>query len=137
MVQLLLEFGTHIEGRTKDDTRPLYMAAENGNTRMVEILLQFRADVDSRDAIKKTTALYEAVSRKHLEVAEILLAHGADIDAKGPDGYMPLSNVVLKGNLQFVEMLLQHGAQKNTALFNGRAIEDLAMGDNMMRDNEA
>ncbi|CAG8978213.1 hypothetical protein HYALB_00011794 [Hymenoscyphus albidus] len=134
MVQLLLEFGTHIEGRTKDGTRPLYMAAGNGNTRMVEILPKFRADVDSRNAIKKTTALYETVSRENLEVAEILLAHGADIDAKGPDGHTPLSNAVLKGNLQFVEMLLQHGAQKNTALSNGRTIEDLAMGDNMMRD---
>jgi ankyrin repeat protein len=134
MVRMLLKKGADIEATTQKGGKPLYNAAEMGNLRLVDLLLQFRADVESRNTIRKTTALYQAVSKENLEVARFLLDHGADVDAKDPNGYTPLFSAVSQGNLDLVEMLLQYGASKKTRLPDGRNVEDLASGDNEMRD---
>ena len=60
--------------------RPLHLAALEGHTRVVELLLQGGADVSAVEALG-CTALHFAAQYGRLEVARLLLDRGADVNA--------------------------------------------------------
>ena len=60
----------------------LYYAAGRNLPRVVQILLESRADVDARDATKyMRTALWEAASQGHGNIIQMLIGAGADVNA--------------------------------------------------------
>ena len=65
----------------------------------------------------------------HVEVAKSLLRAGADIDARSPSGLTPLFCAVRRGDVQLVEYLLEHGANKKLHLDDGQTVEDFANGN--------
>lgn len=106
----------------------LHHAACHGNAAMVELLLAFKADVNSlcrSVAHGDMTPLYEAANRG---VAELLISHGADVQQKAADGWTPLHEVA---DWSFVTpdrprpggdvaaCLLSHGANPNATTSKG------------------
>ena len=65
----------------------------------------------------------------HVAVAKTLLRAGADIDARSPSGLTPLFCAVRRGDVQLVEYLLEHGANKKLHLDDGQTVEDFANGN--------
>jgi ankyrin repeat protein len=61
----------------------LHMAAQKSDVKMVEFLLEHKADVNARDD-NGFTPLMDAI--RSAEVMKLLLAHGADINAIGHNG---------------------------------------------------
>uniref|UniRef100_A0A672SCN4 GA-binding protein subunit beta-1-like n=1 Tax=Sinocyclocheilus grahami TaxID=75366 RepID=A0A672SCN4_SINGR len=57
------------------------MAASEGHTRIVELLLKHGADVNAKDMLKMS-ALHWAVEHSHRDVLELLLRFGADVHAQ-------------------------------------------------------
>jgi len=49
--EVLLRAGISRDSRTKVDRTPLHMAAYEGHHQMVQLLLNYGADVDSRDMV--------------------------------------------------------------------------------------
>lgn len=56
---------------------PLYKAAENGHTDVVELLVTSGATKDQATTDTGATPLFAAASKGHAEVATALLAYGA------------------------------------------------------------
>jgi len=54
------------------------MAAEEGHTAIVQMLLDHNADVNAKDMLRMT-ALHWAVERCHIDTVSLLLAAGADV----------------------------------------------------------
>ncbi|XP_066453854.1 CARD- and ANK-domain containing inflammasome adapter protein-like [Eleutherodactylus coqui] len=67
------------EKRYKNRSNFLHMEASKNNSRLVELLLENGANVDSLDE-KKHTALYHAVSGGHEATVKVLLEAGATVD---------------------------------------------------------
>eukprot|EP00731_Ephydatia_muelleri_P016141 Em0009g565a len=79
---------------------PLYTAAENGHTAVVEMLLKAGADMNK-------TPLYTAAENGHTAVVEMLLKARADMNKT------PLYVAAANGHTAVVEMLLMAGADVN------------------------
>lgn len=122
IVQLLLDAGAdksrrcHIRGY--GSYRPLQLAASQGRSRIVSLLLEAGALVDgeeqdspldhaAEDEDGPQTALSIAVENNHLDVVNILLDHGADINAYGG---IVLKAAMEDGNAELVQFLLKEGA---------------------------
>lgn len=89
---------------------PLYLAAEQGDTRKVGSLLKQTGNPDQQDDCR-WTPLMRAAQNGHLEVAEMLLAAGADVNAIDKGGYTVLMVAAGGGNPDILRLLLRHGAR--------------------------
>ncbi|KAK3371053.1 ankyrin repeat-containing domain protein [Lasiosphaeria ovina] len=69
--------------------RPLHVAASNGDSVLVNLLLKAGASVDLKDA-KGRTPLHLAVMHCHLTACTVLLLRGADVNARDEDHATPL-----------------------------------------------
>jgi ankyrin repeat protein len=85
-------------------TSYLITAATNNNIAVVKSLLQYKANVNWRDAFQ-ATALHYAAGKGSKELIEVLLASGADIQAKDEDGNTALASAKSSGNKEAVILL--------------------------------
>lgn len=142
VVEILIQSGAEIQTRLKSGFTAMYFATRNGHAEVVEVLLDHGIDVNEEMEIdgggrraprKGTSALILALENGHFELAAKLLAHGADANdvrtgftplhvmswvrkpkrGDGIDGAPPPRGTGNLTSLQFVEKLIEHGADVN------------------------
>ena len=116
VVQLLLDFGADPAMPLDDEEGfpPMYLATLASQTDVVIRLLAAGVDPDQRSKIG-FVALHEAARLGWEDIAEVLIRNGATCDICGPDGSTPLCWAVLEGQVDVASVLLQGGADPNTA----------------------
>jgi hypothetical protein len=94
MVQLIINKGADVNFQQDDLRTPLHLAVSHGKIGVARLLLEHRADVDSRDKWGKTPLhlLFEDHGRGNdaLDLARLLLQHGADVNRRDQDNNTPL-----------------------------------------------
>ena len=90
----------------------LLVASENGNARMVNLLLEKGIDVNITDDYdynnNNNTALSTAVINAKYDVVELLIEKGADINKENNKGYTPLIHAIRFEDYDMVQLLLEH-----------------------------
>ena len=87
-----------------------HFAAADGDTSLVTLLLEKRANVDAVTSTKRNTPLHSAAEKGHVEVLELLVPAGAKVDAVNAAGHTPLLMAASYGHVDFIRALLKHGA---------------------------
>ncbi|KAJ9607047.1 hypothetical protein H2200_008119 [Cladophialophora chaetospira] len=90
----------------------LIWASKYGHERVVQILLDHGANVDTREGICGT-ALYLASEHGHEKVVRRLLDHGADVNRQSGLRGTALDAASSRGLKRTVQILLDHGADVN------------------------
>ena len=98
--------------RTEDGSTALHLAALDGQSEMVRLLLASKAQVNAR-GLREETPLHMAMYDGHREMAELLLANQADVSAQNTAGETPLHVAARKGHRELVALLLEHHAEVN------------------------
>ena len=104
----------------------LHLAAENGHSRIVQLLLEAGTDTDICDdvhledddayfsnIVEGRRALQLAAREGHSEVVKLLLEAGADKDSADEDGNTALHWEAWNGNAEVMKLLLEAGADKD------------------------
>jgi ankyrin repeat protein len=111
-----------VNSKDKDDKTPLFIAAEQGNVGVIEVLLDKGADVNAQGRFYGN-ALYAASTYGHKEIATLLLDKGADVNAQGGEYGNALQAALEKGYTEIVTLLLDKGADVNAqGRFYGNAL---------------
>ena len=90
-VKAALENQASIESKTRDGQTPLFLAAMNGHTGLVQFLLEKGAKVDVTDTFYKSSAIGFAASRKHFAAIKLMLPRSTDFD-RNLDTFVSLRN---------------------------------------------
>ncbi|HEX5709123.1 MAG TPA: ankyrin repeat domain-containing protein, partial [Pyrinomonadaceae bacterium] len=98
----------------KTSTQRLMSAAEAGDEREVEALLDAGADVDAATPGGET-ALMRAAARGHASVVRALVVSGADVDAARADGWTALMLASFFGHAEAAHTLVAGGADVRAA----------------------
>jgi len=109
----------------KEDKRTaLMLAAFNGHTAIIRLLVEAKADVNARDAIDRTALMYAATG-PYGETVRYLLDHGAKVNlADNNEHWTPLMFAAAEGQTAVVRMLLEAGAAPGAVDVDG---EDAAL----------
>ncbi|NMH71086.1 ankyrin repeat domain-containing protein [Bacillus sp. RO3] len=96
----------------------LGVAAHNGQLEIVQVLLNFGADIHSVSnskvaCIPSNTALHAGIAGKaSRELVEFLLDQGANVDQPDSSGYTPLHIAAFGGSEEIASLLLAHGVNQ-------------------------
>ncbi len=110
-VRRSLQQGLDIDKTDPDGRTALMMAAFDGYTEVVDLLLDHDAEVDRRDDAGRTAIMY-ASSGPFPQTVELLLRRGADVNrGDTAEGWTALMLAAAEGHQLVVEVLLRHGAE--------------------------
>ena len=114
----LLKAGAPIDGCHKYGKTALHEAVRHGQFRCVEILLNYRANVNiaTYDGL---TPLHEAAEQGFVDCLIALINHGADVNAATRSQWTALHYAARNGHRDCLEVLLQHGANVNATANGG------------------
>lgn len=126
VAELLLEAGVD-PNETYTASPPLHIAALEGHTRMVEVLLKRGAAVDSIDNEGRWRALHWAAYFGHSATVKVLLENGASVDLKTLHGKTPLHCACVSGDPRVVSFLLKGGADPGLRTPEDRTPVDVAI----------
>lgn len=90
----LLSFGNLANSLDQNNNTPLILAAMNGHTEIVRLLIDAGADVNARNS-HHDTALMTAIAKGHGQIAQALIQARAKIDICNKDGVTPLALAIL------------------------------------------
>lgn len=109
-VKSLLRQRTNPNARTSNKLTPLILAAQNGHTPIIALLVQHGAAPHLTDN-DQHTALHHAVENLRHEAAEYLITQ-LQLDPNAPNrlGVTPIMLAAKNGDLPMIELLLHHGA---------------------------
>jgi len=92
-------------------TTPLHLAAQQGDSDIVRILLEEGAMVDAVETSTGYTPLHYAAGQGHSDLCELLIRFGADPDALTGNQDSPLHLAIEKGRAGVVGVLLKYHAR--------------------------
>ena len=116
-MQLLLEARADIASVRAGSVTPVGLAARRGYLKIVQLLLEARADKDKVDTSEgltlSRTSIWLASWIGHVDVVRLLLEWGADKDkACSPGHSTPLEVACKKGHKPIINLLKAAGAHK-------------------------
>jgi ankyrin repeat protein len=98
---------TFLDKNVNSVALPLYLSAQLGRTNMIELLLEFGADVNVY--YHEQTPLHEAVYQGHSRHVELLLGQqDIDLQSRNDNGSTALHVAVKKNHFSIVDLLLAH-----------------------------
>lgn len=114
--------GDPIQPETYEDTykgyTPLMFASQNGNEKIVELLIFKGANINAKDDFSND-ALMIACQNGKKKVVELLISKGANINAKNNDLMTPLMIASKIYNSEITELLISKGANVNYVVSDG------------------
>jgi ankyrin repeat protein len=108
----------YAEGKT-----PLMLAAVEGQPEIIRLLMEYGANIRTRDKLGNTALIY-AASAGHDAAVDALLDNGAPIDKRNKRGVSALIIAARLGHAYVVERLVERGADTGLADHTGRSALD-------------
>jgi ankyrin repeat protein len=111
---LLIEKGADLNKTNIHNRTPLHRAASLNQRATGEMLIAKGASVDPADRYQRTPFLIVARQTGDVEFGKLLLNKGANINSKDMDNQMALNLAAWKGFNDFIDFLLDNGAEYDT-----------------------
>lgn len=113
-VDILLSEGANVDSLALNDFTPLFLSTWEGHESVTETLIFNKANVNAKDS-SNSTPLHQAVKRRFNEKSVKLLLKCDDIDVnlKDTTNTTALHNAAMSGNVNMVDILIQHKADVN------------------------
>nr|VFJ45856.1 MAG: Ankyrin repeat [Candidatus Kentron sp. FM]VFJ49120.1 MAG: Ankyrin repeat [Candidatus Kentron sp. FM]VFK08363.1 MAG: Ankyrin repeat [Candidatus Kentron sp. FM] len=112
-----------------DRHTPLLVAARDGHTAIVKLLLEHGADVNVVEDTFGAVPLHKATYNGHVEITRLLATQsGVNLDFQGAsNGYTPLHDALWHGFDECARVLVEAGARLDIVAYDGKRPIDIAM----------
>jgi hypothetical protein len=108
-IYLCFDDNASVDFRFKNGNTPTIAAAEEGRFDVIELLIDFGANLNLYND-QNYTALHQAAFRGHPDIVELLLKNGVNANIQDFSGSTPLLLSISKGHGHIAEKLISYGA---------------------------
>ena len=131
LAQALHRNGSSVHLRGRQLYTPLHSAIHYGDLEMIQVLLNYGANVNNPDGSFHFSPFEYALSGypNGTGVVRLLLDHGADPNARWKNGLTPLHRASQYGKIEIVRTLVERGASVEVQDEQGRTPWDYASGE--------
>ncbi|KAN0105141.1 Ankyrin repeat-containing domain protein [Russula decolorans] len=127
LAQILHRNGSSVEPRGNCGITPLHSAANYGDLKMVQVLLEYGVDVNAQNIFCHTPLCFASTGYgDDPRVAQLLIEWGADPNTRGWDGRTPLHHALRVEKIEIARVLIEHGANVEVKDDKGRTPLDFA-----------
>ena len=117
----LLKYGADVDARGTSGMSALQLASVNGNSRVVDCLLDHGADPNFQDDdLWRLTPVSLAAKFGYVEIVRLFLEYGANANLRDINGLTLLHHACSASGNSLVRLLLEHGATPNARDKKGR-----------------
>jgi len=111
IVKSLIDHGAdiHVTDKRNHNASLLYLAAQNGHTGIVSLLLDKGMDINEKSGI----VLGTACEHRHLATTRLLIKRGADVNLADSEGMTALMRAVSQRDNEMAYALIEAGADAN------------------------
>ncbi|XP_077510591.1 E3 ubiquitin-protein ligase MIB2-like [Amblyomma americanum] len=119
MVRTLIETGSSVEAKDREDDRPLHYSAFGNEPGIMRLLINAGADINAQNE-KKRTPLQVAVIKENADCVRTLLSYDRRIDVNSRDslGDTALHDAIGTGNLEIASLLIDFPSVDMTVMNN-------------------
>jgi ankyrin repeat protein len=128
LMEQLLKRGMDPNESDNNGRTPLHIATANGFKDCVNLLLEYEADINSKDE-DGSVPLWEAILGKHELVAKLLWNNGANLQSGSVGSF--LCTAVQNKDLDLLNDLLSYGADINATNGDGNTALHVAISDGL------
>jgi uncharacterized protein len=126
-IRRLVAAGANVNEPAAHGITPLVSAARAGAVNAIPVLIGLGADPNLRCGVNGWSPLMHAIHKHQLASARALLEGGADVNGRGDGSENALMMAAGYGYTDFVNMLLDHGANPRARTPKGMNALDLAV----------
>jgi uncharacterized protein len=128
MLKLAVFMGADVDATNKDGLTAVQLAVRAGNAGNLKYLLDHHAGItgatpgtqsELSEAILSDTDTFSDAKRARANIVQVLLQHGANANERDAHRIPVLIYAVMRGELDIVEALVDHGAEVNAVLPTG------------------
>ena len=121
IVQTLLNTGVNVNEKNKDGWTPLHIAASKNHRKIVELLIDNGAEVNSTGEPSSIfiwqggfTPLHYAAVNGHREIVELLISKDAEVNSKADNGLTPRDWAIKRNHTDIAELLRSYGGKTSS-----------------------
>ena len=132
LAQVLHRNGSSVDPQGRSGISTLHSAAYYGDLEMVQVLLDYGADVNAKESTGCTPLNFALENHsKDLDprIVPFLLECGTDPNLQADNGFTPLHRASDSGRIEIVRVLVDHGASVEVQDKQGRTPVDIASGE--------
>jgi ankyrin repeat protein len=128
LVRILHRNGSALDLRGWNERSPLHSAAERGDSEIVQVLIDWKLDINAKCNLDQTPLHLALQDRgfNYFETIQLLLEYGADPNARKYDGTTPLHLASSLGTVEDLRLLLKYGADVEAVDDVGRTARQVA-----------
>lgn len=89
----------------KSGLKPIHVAAKHGSIRILNLLIQFGADINAKTLPHGNTPLLLSLSMNHISFSRKLIQCGADLDIENDEGFSARSILMSNRSIDWVDEL--------------------------------
>lgn len=127
VIQLLIEYGAHLDIQDFDGDTPLHDAAVAKQSEACDVLLHAGADANLTNEANLLTPFHLACSKGCYNTIKTLYPFISDINQIAAGNETPLMIAVRSGSEEVVSFLLEHGADHSLKNENAQSALDIAL----------
>ncbi|ABC30627.1 FOG: Ankyrin repeat [Hahella chejuensis KCTC 2396] len=129
-IRALLDMGADVNLRSNNDFKMdafNYSYLRDFMYPVMDLLLDYGANIDSISGRSRITALSKAISKRDIVATKYFISRGANVNAND-GGHTILNQSVFNGDIDIINILLESGADPNLS-GNGIKPIDIAVGE--------
>lgn len=111
-VEELLKKGVNPDARDSFGGTALHAAMFQKNIKIIQLLLQYKFDINAQGPQNGYTPLHDAVWSNNIEAVKLLLDEGAKTNIKGKDGLTPYGKAKNEGKAEIVKLFESRGIKE-------------------------